>query len=297
MNNCQIKDSFFQTVESPFPWMEENNEPAYMPAIWDGPRSFGFSRLTSQHSNVQCQEGMAPDWVYMKEPQNFTQWPEYFESISTSQESKKKTNSIKILQWPKSSNKHSSRDLSKEEHKSENKYESKNFPQLEKFSMEDFHNQKGKIPSQSSKTVTNSFIEDGTNNIKQKQKNGKPRLKRGETQKYLREHTAEEIVYNTLWGILIKFIRKNGPQPLEILVKLVTAEYKNIRKLSGHYYTGNILKSVKGALTSNGLFKMVDEGGKIWKGYSDSGSSKGSGISQNNLWTVSEEAAEELIKK
>lgn len=77
------------------------------------------------------------------------------------------------------------------------------------------------------------------------------------TSKYLLENDPETIVYNTLSGYLIKFLSEHGPQPFEIIDKLATSQYGNLRKLSGHLYTGNVHKAVKGALTANGLFEEV----------------------------------------
>ena len=167
--------------------------------------------------------------------------------------------------------------------------------------MPDTHNPNAEsAPSQSSKTVTYSFTDEGnTSGNKIRTKTGKSRLKRGETQRYLLQHSSEEIVFNTLWGLLIKFIRSNGPQSFSTLEKLVTCEYKNIRKLSGHHYTGNIKKSLKGALTSNGLFSSIEDSntnGMKDSNHSDSSSSKRTKTDGNTIWKVVEDVAGEFIR-
>jgi len=115
----------------------------------------------------------------------------------------------------------------------------------------------GYVPSQSSKTITQSFTEDGNNMLNISSKTGKKRLKRGATTKYLLDSTPEYIVDNTLSGLLIKFLRENGAQTFKILLKLVISQYDTIRKLSGHLYTSDVKRSLNGALTSNGLFEQV----------------------------------------
>lgn len=114
-------------------------------------------------------------------------------------------------------------------------------------------------PSQSSKTVTHSLTENLSQSCgNQSNKKGKSRLKRGMTTKYLTSNSVEEIVNNTLTGFLIKFIRENGAQPFDVLLRLVSSQYSSLRKLSGHMYSGNVMKSLKGALTANGLFEEIN---------------------------------------
>lgn len=115
---------------------------------------------------------------------------------------------------------------------------------------------------------------------------GQKRLKRGTTTQYMIENTPLEIVNNTLSGLLIKFLRENGPQPIDVLQKLLTSEYTKIRKLSGHLYNGNMNKALKGALTANGLFEMIT--------LSDQEVESPSG-EQTIAWKIVEEAAEKYI--
>jgi hypothetical protein len=105
-------------------------------------------------------------------------------------------------------------------------------------------------------------------------------LKRGTTTKYLLENSSEEIVNNSLSGLLIKFLRENGPQNYQILLKLVTSQYSIIRKLSGHRYTGDIKRALKGALTANGLFTQLDSD------FNAEGESNSSNFFSQNLSTV-----------
>lgn len=155
--------------------------------------------------------------------------------------------------------------------------------------------------SQSTRTVTQSYSEDigGASNSPDKKKS-KERLKRGSTQKYILDNTPEFIVDNTLSGLLIKFLKENGPQPFRILEKLVKSEYRNIRKLSGYMYTGDFKRALKGALISNGLFEQVDpqdEGEYNYYRYSDANSSSGSAIKLEAYWSVVQHAADAYLNE
>lgn len=115
-----------------------------------------------------------------------------------------------------------------------------------------------KQPSQSSKTITQSFTDEfGSNLNNSNSKRDKARLKRGSTTQYLINGSPEEIVDNTLTGFVIKHIRDNGPQDFDTLFWFVKEKYQSLRKLSGHAYTGNIKKALKGTLTANGLFHEI----------------------------------------
>ena len=173
-----------------------------------------------------------------------------------------KKSKIKIIECPKSNelsgdvrNKFKNDD--KEQNwihkKSANSYKGQDFSFVE-GSLNTYERQ----PSQSSKTVTQSYTEGFDSNLNNSNsKKDKARLKRGTTTQYLIENTPEEIVYNTLTGLVIKFIRENGPQPFDTLLKLVTAKYHTLRKLSGQFYTGDTYKALRGTLTSNGLFQEI----------------------------------------
>lgn len=111
----------------------------------------------------------------------------------------------------------------------------------------------------------------------------KKRLKRGATISYLLDHSESQILYNTVNGYLLKYLTENGPKTLNQLYSKVYPRYGEFRKLTGHLYTGTVDKTIKGALSSNGLFKKV---------------MVGDGISNDTIeqWQVIPEQSEIYIK-
>jgi hypothetical protein len=201
-----------------------------------------------------------------------------------------KSSSIKIMTAPKLTE-------NSEIHIRKEKVEEKRFETLKPSdSSKDssVRNESENVPYQSSKTIRRSLKDESGTLTYDLHLQEKPRLKRNTTKKYIMSLTAEEVVYNTLWGFLIKFIRENGPQLFRELEKLIYSEYKNIRKLSGHMYTGNVHKAVKGALTANGLFTQVAPVDEKEQSQSNCSPTKNS-INPNAYWTVVEEVAQRLI--
>lgn len=264
----------------------------YIPSFWDAPRSMGVSRLTTPVNYHLPNDHRNNDVWAVDNDLQFDDFlfeklmidPNPIYSFDT------KSSSIKISTAAKS-NKNSEINISKEEVKERRFEESKPSNSSKDFSL---RNVRENVPCQPIKTKTNSMTDELGTIRNDQNSQAKSRLKRNTTKKYIVSKTAEQIVYNTLWGYLIKFIRENGPQPFRVLETVIHAEYKNIRKLSGHLYTGNVHKAVKGALTANGLFALVhlvdenEQNDLNWN----------SAINSTNLdayWRVDEEVAKKFI--
>lgn len=201
-----------------------------------------------------------------------------------------KSSSIKIKTAAKS-NKNSEINISKEEVKERRSEDSKPSISSKDFS---FKNEGENTPCRKSRTLANSMTDELGTAKNELHSQTRSRLKRNTTKKYIISKTAEQIVYNTLWGFLIQFIRENGPQPFRVLETVIHAQYKNIRKHSGHLYTGNVHKAVKGALTANGLFVQVH----FVERKEQNDLSRTAGINSSNFdayWTVDEEVAQKFI--
>ncbi len=77
---------------------------------------------------------------------------------------------------------------------------------------------------------------------------------------YLTSLSEEQLVKNTMTGFLITLLRGNPEGlTLEDLLNQVTKVYPYLRKPSGQLYSSddqsNPLRSLKGALSANGLFE------------------------------------------
>ena len=262
---------------------KENNR-SFMPDFCDGPKSIGSSRLIHNCDPFLNREyddlfeshdiGMEiwNNWLNLndlfdhKENTKNNIQPLSVKSYNDTKSShinlqiENKRSKIKITEWPKSNeligkikinNGHKSQEY--ERRKTANSYGQKELSAIS-GSINPFEKQ----PSQSSKTITQSFTEEfGSNLNNSNSKRDKARLKRGTTTQYLINNSPEEIVDNTLTGFVIKHIRENGPQSFDTLLWLVSSKYQSLRKLSGHIYTGNISKALKGTLTANGLFQEI----------------------------------------
>lgn len=302
-----ILNDFDFGANEQFSWTNDNPEVSsyYMPDFCDGPKGCGVARICTQNRPLVRYYDGNEDF-FMQDSDDLFDIRNNFEHAlflkddldetfikpikiapSYQFENKPKDNNFPtISEIPKSTQSFSNYDIKENYQKSEKQQASEARQPVER-----------NAPSQSSRTITQSFTEDlnTVNNFNQGQ--GKRRLKRGATTKYILERSPEEIVNNTLSGLLVKFLRENGPQPLEILSKLVTSEYPNLRKLSGHTYNGNVAKALKGALTANGLFEPIEAASSEFNKSEANRSDRSACQRQDTVWKVIEEMAERYIEE
>ena len=81
---------------------------------------------------------------------------------------------------------------------------------------------------------------------------------------YLKSKSAEEIVYNTLAGYLVKLLDTNSGMNEECIRYHmdINKDYQKLRRFNGTPYISDPIRAIRGGLHSNGLFKR-EEGG-IW---------------------------------
>ena len=113
----------------------------------------------------------------------------------------------------------------------------------------------------------------------------KPLEKRGLLTQYLTSLSEEQLVANTLTGFLISKIRQEGEMSFEQILSALETVYPSLRRPNGQLYTTDITRSLKGALSANGLFEQVNKNGCRRKKKYDP------------VWRVKEAEATEYIKQ
>ena len=86
-------------------------------------------------------------------------------------------------------------------------------------------------------------------------KKKKRRIRRGFKTAYFTANSEEELVKNTLSGFLIEHIGEHGPCAEEELLAALHTVYGKLRRSSGHAYGGDMLRSLRSALSANDLFE------------------------------------------
>lgn len=108
---------------------------------------------------------------------------------------------------------------------------------------------------------------------------------------YLTSVGDEQLVHNTLTGFLINLLKESGPLSFDKIMVRMAEPYPNLRKPNGKLYGPNMARSVKAALTANGVFEFVEKrvlGAKR----------KQKGIDKektNVVWRVNKDAADLFI--
>ena len=88
-----------------------------------------------------------------------------------------------------------------------------------------------------------------------------PVEKKGVLTQYLTSVGDEQLVHNTLTGFLINLLKESGPLSIEKIMIRMAEPYPNLRKPNGKLYGPNMARSVKAALTANGIFELVEKRG------------------------------------
>lgn len=91
-------------------------------------------------------------------------------------------------------------------------------------------------------------------------KKKKRRIRRGFKTAYFTVNSEEELVKNTLSGFLIEHIGEHGPCSEDDLITALHTVYGKLRRSSGHAYGGDMLRSLKSALSANDLFEREESG-------------------------------------
>ena len=93
-------------------------------------------------------------------------------------------------------------------------------------------------------------------------------------------------------GYLIKLLRETGPQSFEKILHHLKDVYPILRKPNGRLYGKNVPKSVKAALTANGVFELIEK---------DRGSNRKLKAARKGepekFWRVNEEAAAHFMQQ